>query len=440
PPSFARGLVDAVGRSEGPAVGIALLKKLPSLTPDLRQAAQSALLARADWTELLLAAAEGGKFALEELTLDQKQALAQHPRRPLAERARKLLAKGGGLPNADRQKVVEQYLASAKRTGNATTGKLIYKNQCGKCHVHGTEGTRIGPDLTGMAVHPKEELLIHILDPSRSVEGNFRQYLVATEDGRTLSGLLASENRTALEFFDAEGKKQVVLRDDVARLVASPKSLMPDGFEKQVTIDDMANLLEFLTQRGKYLPLPLGKAATIVSTKGMFYRSEDSAERLIFPDWTPKTFAGVPFQLVDPQGDRFPNVILLYGPEGTMPPKMPRSVKAPCNAPAKAIHILGGVSGWGFPLGQRGSVSMTVRLRYKDGATEDHPLKNGEHLADYIRRVDVPGSKFAFDLGGRQLRYLSIAPKRSEVISEIEFIKGRDRTAPVVVAVTVEAP
>ena len=52
----------------------------------------------------------------------------------------------------------------------------------------------------------------------------------------------------------------------------------------------------------------------------------------------------------------------------------------------------------------------------------------------------MPGSKFAFDLGGRQLRYLSIAPKRSEVISEIEFIKGRDRTAPVVVAVTVEAP
>ena len=56
------------------------------------------------------------------------------------------------------------------------------------------------------------------------------------------------------------------------------------------------------------------------------------------------------------------------------------------------------MSGWGYPLGKKGSVSLIVRLQYKDGKTEDHELKNGDHFADYIRRVDVPGSKFAFDL------------------------------------------
>ena len=39
---------------------------------------------------------------------------------------------------------------------------------------------------------------------------------------------------------------------------------------------------------------------------------------------------------------------------------------------------------------------MIVRLHYDDGKTEDHELKNGVHFADYIRRVDVPGSEFAF--------------------------------------------
>ena len=83
------------------------------------------------------------------------------------------------------------------------------------------------------------------------------------------------------------------------------------------------------------------------------------------------------------------------------------------------------MSGWGFPLGEQGSVSMIVRLHYADGQTEDHPLRNGEHLADYIRRVDVPGSKFAFDLRGRQVRYLAITPARSETIAAIELVKDR---------------
>src|SRR5262249_54665380 len=173
-----------------------------------------------------------------------------------------------------------------------------------KCHVHGSEGTRIGPDLTGMAVHPKEHLLTDIIDPSRSVENNFRAYTVMTTAGRILTGLLASESKTAVELFDAEGKKQTILRSDIEKLVASNKSLMPDGFEKQLTRQELTDLLEFLTQRGKYLPLPLDKVATAVSTRSMFVNPDAPAERLIFDDWKPKTVDGVPFHLVDPQGDR----------------------------------------------------------------------------------------------------------------------------------------
>ena len=83
-------------------------------------------------------------------------------------------------------------------------------------------------------------------------------------------------------------------------------------------------------------------------------------------------------------------------------------------------------------------MSLIVRLHYADGKTEDHPLRNGEHLADYIRRVDVPGSKFAFALRGQQIRYLAVRPERRETIKRIELVKGPDATAPVVMAVTVE--
>jgi len=438
-PTLAAGLVDAVGRSEAPAVGSALAEALPTLTPAVRPAAARALLGRGDWTGALLDAVEAGKVRIDELALDQSQALAAHPDKAIAARARGLLSRGGGLPDADRQKVIDALGPVVLKGGDADRGKAVFVQNCAKCHTYAGEGGKVGPDLTGMAAHPKAELLVNILDPSRSVEGNFVQYSVATTDGRVLNGLLASESKTAVEILDAEGKSHAILREDIEALAASKKSVMPEGFEKQIPPAQLADLLAFLARRGKYLPLDLRKAATIVSTRGMFYEKDGDAERLIFPDWSPKTFEGVPFQLVDPQGDRVPNVIMLHSPNGTMPPQMPKSVSLPVNAPARAIHFLSGVSGWGaMSPDPNGTVSMIVRLHYADGKAEDHPLRNGVEFADYIRPIDVPGSKLAFKLRGQQVRYLAVRPGRSESIERIELIKGRDVTAPIVMAVTVE--
>jgi hypothetical protein len=441
-PQLAAGLIVALRHSEAPEAGGLLVQSLPLLTPSGRKDAVAALLGRTEWMRALLAGLAQGKIELSELSPDQMQSLSSHPNQAIAAEARKLLARGGGLPDADRQKVIDMLEPQVLKSGDPARGKEIFIKNCAKCHMYNGEGARIGPDLTGMWVRPRREMLIDILDPSRSVEGNYRQYSVATNDGRVLFGLLASESKTAIELLDAEGKTHVVQRADIDELAASRKSLMPDGFEKQIPPAGLADLLEFLAQRGKYLPLDLRKFATISSVQGMFYSKDAGAERLIFTNWGPKTFEGVPFQLVDPRGGTIPNVIMLYGPAGAFPPHMPRSVRLPVYAPAKAIHFLSGVSGWGYN-GRaefKPTVSMIVRLRYEDGKTEDHPLKDGVHFADYIRRVDVPESKFAFDLDGRQIRYLAIRPARSTTIAEIELVKGPDRTAPVVMAVTIESP
>jgi uncharacterized protein len=439
PPSLALGLVEALGGSASSAVAPALLQRLPEWTPTVRAAALRVLLSRPEGTRALLGAMEKGKADLTDLTLEQRQALAVYPDKGIATRAKKLLARGGGLPSADRQKVVTELMPLTKRTGDAELGKLVFKKHCATCHTHSGEGNKIGPDLTGMAAHPKAELLVHIMDPSRSVEGNYRVYTLTTQDGIVLSGLLASESKTAVELIDSQAKKHSVQRDNIETLSASNKSLMPDGFEKNLSPAELVHLLEFLTRRGQFLPLALEKAATVVSTQGMFHSKDAKAERLVLRDWAPKTVHGVPFHFVDPQGDKHPNVILLHGPGGTIPPTMPKAVRLPFSGPAKAIHLLSGVSGWGFPGGKKGSVSLIVRLHYADGKSEDHPLKNGEQFADYIRRVDVPGSEFAFPLEGRQIRYLAIQPRRAAALTAVEFIKGDDATAPVVMAVTVES-
>lgn len=441
PPEVGTGMLEAVSLSDQPETAKEIVDRFSDWTPNLRQTAIRILLSRAAWTESLVASLDNNKLRISELSLDQKQALMQTGNKKITDKAKAILSRGGGLPNADRQKVIEDFMFATSQSGDATAGKIVYKNQCAKCHQHQGEGVKIGPDLTGMAAHPKKELLIHIMDPNRDVEGNFRQYVVSTKSGKILTGMLASETKSSIELIDTEAKKQSVLREDIDEIKASDRSLMPEGFEKQLSKPDLVNLLEFLTQRGKFLPLPLDKVATIVSTKGMFFGEEGIVERLIFPDWKPKVFQGVPFNLVDPQVDKHPNVIMLHGTNGNTPPKMPKQVKLSCNGPANAIHLLSGISGWGYPATPKGSVSMIVRLHYADDKTEDHPLKNGEVFADYIRRVDVPGSTFAFPLRGQQVRYLAIIPKRpNEIIKDIEFVKGPDATAPVVMAVTIEGP
>ena len=153
----------------------------------------------------------------------------------------------------------------------------------------------------------------------------------------------------------------------------------------------------------------------MVTTKGMFFDPEGEVERLVFPDWKPKMVGSVPFVLVDPQGDTIANAVMLHGPLGKVAPLMPREVSLPLGTAASAIHLLGGISGWGYPATRDETTSLVVRLVYADGTTEDHPLKNGRHFADYIRRVDVPESDFAFDLAGRQMRYLAIRPAKDEI-------------------------
>jgi hypothetical protein len=379
-----------------------------------------------------------GDLDRTDLALDQQQALLAHPRKEISEQAKKVLASAGGVPSPDRVAVLEGLMKVTKQTGDVAQGKLVYAKNCANCHMHRGEGNKVGPDLTGMAVHPKEELLTHILDPSRSVEGNYRSYSVLTVDGLVMNGLLASETQTAIEIYDAQGKKQVVLREDIEELVASKKSVMPEGFEKQIDEKGFADLLEFLTDKGSYLPLPLDNAVTAVSTKGLFHDGDNGPDRIVFDDWSPKMVGQVPFQLVDPKGKSVPNIVLLNGPRGTLPPSMPKSVEIPCNAALKSIHMLSGISGWGFPAHGDKSTSMIVRLHLEDGSTEDHPLLNAVHFADYIRRVDVPGSEFAMSVGGQQLRYLEVKPKTDKLVKTIELVKGDDPTAPIVVAITVE--
>lgn len=194
------------------------------------------------------------------------------------------------------------------------------------------------------------------------------------------------------------------------------------------------------TDAASYRSIDLSSGANTLTTEGMFNSTSNLSETMVFQDWGAKVFENVPFQLISP-GPNKPNAIMLHGTSGAQAPKKARQVSIPVKSSAQVIHLLSGVAGYGHPMTSDPVTALVVRLRYDDGQTEEHRFINGRHFADYIRRNDVPDSVFAFDLNGKQLRYLWLNPKRSNTIDRIEFIKeGDNAIAPIILAMTVQVP
>ena len=438
---LAGGLIGVLVDSRAPGLAESLISRTTGMTPFMKSAAFQVLTARDNTLVALLNALETDSLEVSDIALDQRQSLASYPNPVLRARATSLLRRREGLPNADREQVLKSLEHVADSVGDAVHGKEVFKKHCAACHTHNGEGTRIGPDLTGMAVHPARELLTRILAPSRSVESNFRQYTVLTSGGLTYSGMLATETKTTIELIDTQAKRHTISRDEISELASSRKSLMPEGFEKQLSETDFSNLLAFLTHRGRYLPLPIDQATTAVTTQGMYLGAQSVIDRLVLKDWNSRQVGDVPFTLIDPQGTRVANAVVLYTRHTDAAKKYPQTVTVPCNSPVHRLHLLSGIGGFAWPREPKGTVTMVLTLHYADGDTEHHELFNGQHFADFMSRAEVPDSEFAFMTdNGRQVRHFSIEPARDAVVKQIELVKGPDNTSPVVLAITAERP
>jgi uncharacterized protein len=420
-------------------LGERLLAMRSKLGPSLANGVLRLLLSRAETTNLMLDAIEKGQVQFSDLQLDQRQAILNHPDRAIASRATELMKSRGAMVASNRQALVDEWLPVTKMAGDIENGVAMYKKHCSQCHIHGEIGAAIGPNLTGMAVHSKEEILMNVLDPSRSVENNFRTYQILTVDGTVLNGMLAGESANAIRLINTQGKEEQVLRADIEEMNASTKSLMPEGFESSISRQEMADLLAFLNNRGRYTPLALSSSATLSGEKGLPGFRGNPGDKFVLKSYGKLEVEGIPFELQDPQNGRVANIIALQGQRGRMPRTLPESASLLCSGKVSAIHILGGVAAGGFPMNRDSSTSLIVRCIYQDGTAVEHPLVNGKHIASYQGKNEVPDSTLAIEVDGKQIRYLKIATDASKELESIEFVKGEDFTLPLVFAVTVES-
>jgi uncharacterized repeat protein (TIGR03806 family) len=136
--------------------------------------------------------------------------------------------------------------------GDAARGRVLFTTnpaaQCKTCHKVAEVGTAVGPDLTKIgAKYDRPALLDQILEPSRTIDPQFVSYLLETKDGRVLTGLVAEKNGREVVLKDAQGKMVHIPGNEVEHLVPQSRSLMPELLLRDLTAQQVADLLEYLT-------------------------------------------------------------------------------------------------------------------------------------------------------------------------------------------------
>jgi putative heme-binding domain-containing protein len=193
-----------------------------------------------------LEAMESNLISIRLLDAGQLQSLKSIESAELRTRVEKLLS---SLINEDRAKLVASYSEKLKgqEVGNdPTVGKTLFQKNCASCHQMDGMGFAVGPNISDSREHTYEKLLVAILDPNRAIDANYFRTLALTDDGETVEGLLRDSNAQSITLELQNGIKRVLNRSELVEFKSSGKSMMPEGMEAQLSVEEMGELLWYV--------------------------------------------------------------------------------------------------------------------------------------------------------------------------------------------------
>ena len=211
-------------------------------TPGVQAILLDRMAGSPEFAALLLDAIEAGGVPASSLTSAQKEMLRKSKIPEVGTRAESMLEAPGG----NRETAFTNAKAVLKLTPAPANGRPVFERTCAACHRFDQHGVAVGPDLFDIRNQPKESILYHIIVPEAEVAPNFGFYICELKDGRTLAGMVASENADSITLRMAHGVEEKIVRSQIVQLTASRLSLMPQELEKAMTPQELADLLAFL--------------------------------------------------------------------------------------------------------------------------------------------------------------------------------------------------
>lgn len=250
--------IRGLARYEHPRAPQAILGMMRRLDQEGQQTAIGTLVSRKSYALELIKALEEGRIEPDQISAAHARQLVSLNDSGITEKLTKLWGSVRQTP-AEKLALIEEYKQKYEAEGfanaNLSRGRLLFKKHCANCHrLHGI-GETIGPDLTGSNRDNLDYLLHNIFDPSAVVPEQFRMSTIITINGRVVNGVILSQN-PRVTTVQTPQKREVLSTEEIDEIVASKLSLMPDGVLKNLSEEQIRDLLGYLAHKS---PLPDGE-------------------------------------------------------------------------------------------------------------------------------------------------------------------------------------
>jgi putative heme-binding domain-containing protein len=153
------------------------------------------------------------------------------------------------IGTAQQKARLDELLASLP-TGEIRRGQAVFNSKkaaCASCHAIGYLGGRLGPDMTRIGqTRSDRDLLEAIVFPSASFVRSFESVQVTTQDGRSFSGLLLKDAPDEIVLVKSPTEEYRISRDDIEEMLPGTVSIMPQGLDQQLSLQDLSDLVAFL--------------------------------------------------------------------------------------------------------------------------------------------------------------------------------------------------
>ena len=169
------------------------------------------------------------------------------------------LRKAGSIQAVGMEMSQEQKTAliqAAIESGNIYHGRQIYRRKellCATCHRIDGIGGLSGPNLTTVGSYmTPNSLLESVLNPSTDIKQGYETVLVTKTNGEVISGLLHRKTDTATLIRLSNSEVISIPGEEIETIDVSPVSLMPAGLTRNLSQEELRDLLAYLVSLGNY--------------------------------------------------------------------------------------------------------------------------------------------------------------------------------------------
>ncbi len=136
-----------------------------------------------------------------------------------------------------------------------SNGKQIFQvANCVACHRLNEMGQEVGPNLAKLDPKLKAtDILQSILDPSAKIEDKYLSYVVETDAGKVITGMILEDTPQGVKIIEnplAKSEPIFLKRSEIVERAKSPNSIMPKGLLDKLTREEVLDLLAYVISGG----------------------------------------------------------------------------------------------------------------------------------------------------------------------------------------------